>query len=317
MTRRQLPRSAFTLIELLVVIAIIALLMALLLPAVQKVRAAADKMSCQNNLKQIGIALHHFHNDYNTFPASGWTMAGPGNPAGKYVGWRALITPYIEQDNIRARYDTNFHWWEQPNLGLTPIVIKIYWCPSTPDRLQVTSAVAKPPRPAMTFAIPPAGTDYEAIMGVNPAVDPALYGFLANNRSVMHRNSSVAIPHIYDGSSNTIHVAEVAGRPLIYRGRVARYDLANDQGICWADSEGGCSLDGSNQDGSLQALGPILTPRAINATNDNEAYSFHTGGANFLFADGHVQFIRETVDIRVFAALVTRNGGEVVRAEDY
>jgi len=310
-------RTAFTLIELLVVIAIIVLLMALLLPAVQKVRAAADKLRCQNNMKQIGIALHHFHNDYGVFPASGWTVAGPGSPAGKYVGWRALSLQYIEQDNVRKLYDLNVHWWQEPNVSLGGKEVRIFLCPSTADRLPVLSAVAKPPRPAMNFPVPLAATDYEAIMGVQPSVDPLLYGVQASNRSVMYRNSRNTIPQIYDGSSNTIMVVECAGRPTIYWGRVRRLDLANDQGQGWVDSEGAFSLDGSNEDGSLQGLGPILTPRAINATNENEPYSFHPGGANFLFTDGHVTFIRETVKLSVFAALCTRNGTEVVAEDEY
>ena len=310
-------RPAFTLIELLVVIAIIALLMALLLPAIQKVRAAADRMSCASNLRQIGIALHHYHNDYNTLPASGWTVVNSSNPSGKYVGWRAVLTPYIEQDSIRSKYDRNYHWWEEPNLTLAATKVKIYVCPATPDRGEVTSAIAKPPRPAMTFAKPPAPTDYEAIMGVAATVNPTLYSVASVNRSAMFRNSQVKLPHIYDGTHTTILIAETAGRPLTYRGRQARSDIPNDQGICWADSEGGYSLDGSNEDGSLQGLGPVLTPKAINATNFNEPYAFHPMGANFLFADGHVQFIAEQVKLEILAALCTRNASEVVTVEDF
>lgn len=310
-------RPGLTLVELLVAIGVISILMALLLPAVQKVRAAADRMVCQSNLRQLGIALHNYHGDHQAFPASGWTIASPRNPAGKYVGWRAMLTPYIEQDGVRARYDTSVHWWEEPNLSLSGFKIRLFLCPSTPDRPVVTTAVAKPPRPALTFPIVPAGTDYEAIMGVARSVDPILYATAATNRSVMFRNSVININQIYDGSSNTIMVVECAGRPLIYRGRVARPDLANDQGICWTDSEGGFSLDGSNQDGSVQGLGPILTPKAINATNDNEPYSFHPGGANFLFADGSVRYLRDTIGLLPFAALCTRSAGELVDLSEY
>ena len=102
-------RIGFTLIELLVVIAIIAVLTALLLPAVQSARGAAAKAQCQNNQKQIGLALHNFHETNNAFPASGWTMVGPGNPAGKYTGWRPLILPYIEQGKLRQLYDINLN----------------------------------------------------------------------------------------------------------------------------------------------------------------------------------------------------------------
>jgi prepilin-type N-terminal cleavage/methylation domain-containing protein/prepilin-type processing-associated H-X9-DG protein len=307
-------RSAFTLIELLVVVAILGVLLALLLTAVQKVRAAADKMFCQNNLKQIGIALHHFHNDYRVLPPSGWTRAGTANPAGRYVGWRALITPYLEQDSIRNRYDFSVHWWEEPNVTLGGTVVKVFWCPSTPDRLWPTTAVPKPPRPALNLAVPLAGTDYEAIMGVQPTVAPFYNG--PQNRSAMFRNSEIALEHIFDGTSNTILIVECSARPLVYRGRRPRPDLINDQGIGWVDSEGPFSLDGANHDGSLQGLGPILTPRAINATNDNEPYSFHPGGANFLFADGRVVFINERIPLLTFAALCTRSAGEAVLLED-
>ena len=94
-------RAAFTLVELLVVIAIIGVLVALLLPAVQAAREASRRASCQNNLRQVGIALHGFHSAFGVFPASGWTTAGPGNAAGKAVGWRPLVLPYLEQESLQ------------------------------------------------------------------------------------------------------------------------------------------------------------------------------------------------------------------------
>jgi prepilin-type processing-associated H-X9-DG protein len=291
--------------------------MALLLPAIQKVREAANRMLCANNLKQLGIALHNFHNDHRVFPASGWTIAGPGNSAGKYVGWRALLLPYIEQGNLQARYDFTLHWWEEPNLTTAGFAVKVYLCPSVPGRQVVTQAIAKPPRPALTFRVPPGPTDYEAVMGAQPCVDPVLYATQSTSRSLMFRNSAISLGQAPDGTSNTIVLVECAARPLIYRGRIARPDLFNDQGQCWADSEGPFSLDGANADGSLQCLGPLLTPRAVNATNDNEPYSFHAGGINVLFGDGRVQFIRESISLPVFAALVTRAGGEVVSLDDF
>jgi prepilin-type processing-associated H-X9-DG protein/prepilin-type N-terminal cleavage/methylation domain-containing protein len=304
-------RSAFTLVELLTVIAIIGTLVALLLPAVQQARESARRLACQNHLRQLGLALHSFHDTHRVFPASGWTMAGPGNPAGKFVGWRALVLPHLEQKTLHELYDFEAHWWEERNLTAASQRLKIYECPSVPQRLPVASAVAKPPRPAMTFPLPLAPTDYEAIMGVQPSISAERYASPLANRSVLFRNSAVRMVEITDGTSPTIVVVECSGRPLVYRGRTPRLDLANDQGQGWIDSEGPFSLDGASADGSTQGQGPILTPRAMNATNENDPYSFHPGGGSFLFADGHVAFVEQSIPLEVFAALCTRAGGEL------
>jgi prepilin-type N-terminal cleavage/methylation domain-containing protein/prepilin-type processing-associated H-X9-DG protein len=315
---RPHPR-AFTLIELLVVIAIIAILIGLLLPAVQKVRDAAARVQCQNNMKQLGLALHNFHDSHGVFPASGWTMAGPGNPAGKFVGWRPLTLPYIEQENLQKLYDFNSHWWEGTNAVAAAVPVKTFQCPAVPQRADVMSAIAHPPRPAMTFANPIAPTDYEAIMGVhensiNPHLGTTFYN-AGNRSSVMYRNSRTRMTDVADGTSSTIMVVECGARPLVFRNRSAQSGLANDQGIGWADSEGPFSLDGASADGSFEGCG-VDCKLAMNKRNDNEPFSFHSGGANFLFSDGHIQFMRDSVRLPTLAALCTRAGGEVA-AEDY
>jgi len=310
-------RAAFTLIELLVVIAIIAILIALLVPAVQKVREAAARTQCINNLKQLGLALHNFHDTNKVFPASGWTTVGPGNPDGKFVGWRPLTLPYIEQQNLQKLYDFKINWWEGTNATAAGVTVKTYQCPSAPSR-EVMSAIAKTPRPALTFPVPLGTTDYEAVMGVQPAsVDPVLYN--ASNRfSVMYRNSMVKMVTVQDGTSNTIMVVECAARPLVYRNTTARPDLSNDQGICWADSEGPFSFDGASADGTKEGCGPANgCTSAMNRKNDNEPYSFHPGGACILFADGRVQFMNQSIPLMTFAALCTANAGEVANASEY
>jgi prepilin-type processing-associated H-X9-DG protein/prepilin-type N-terminal cleavage/methylation domain-containing protein len=310
-----LTRRALTLIELLVVIAVIAILIGLLLPAVQKVREAAARTQCLNNLKQIGLALHGFHESNQSFPASGWTIAGPGNPDGKFVGWRPLILPYVEQDNLRKIYDFTQNWWDGTNPTVASVPVLLFQCPSVGSRESVLSAVAKPPRSAMTFSTPLAPNDYEAVMGVQPAsINPHLLLPIYDSTSrfsVMSRNSTVRITQVSDGTASTIAVLECAARPKVYRGRSAVATLANDQGIGWADSEGPFSFDGASADGTSEGCGPIGGCTFImNRKNDNEPYSFHSGGINALFADGHVQFVKDSVPIATFAALLTKSAGD-------
>lgn len=315
----RLHRRGFTLVELLVVIAIVGLLVALLLPAVQSAREAARRMQCVNNVRQIGLALHLFHDANQVFPASGWTQAGPGNPAGSFVGWRPLTMPYLEQQNVKELYDFNLNWWEGTNPTVAAIPIKVYRCPSAPQGIEVVTAVAKSPRPAMTFTNPVAPTDYEALMGVHPgAINPhlpvALYNS-TNHVSVMYRNSTTRFADVLDGTSHTVMVVECAARPRVYRKRVALSGLANDQGICWADSEGPFSLHGASADGNTEGCG-LNCALAMNRRNDNEPFAFHPGGSNVLFADGHVQFLKETISLATLAALSTASAGEVIDGKD-
>jgi prepilin-type processing-associated H-X9-DG protein len=125
-----------------------------------------------------------------------------------------------------------------------------------------------------------------------------LYSATQNNRSAMFRNSTVRLTDIFDGTSSTIVIVECAGRPLVYRGRTPRYDLTNDQGQGWIDSEGPFRLDGSKagglSEGCGQASGCVFP---TNQRNDNEPFSFHSGGVNLCFADGHVQFLREGISL--------------------
>jgi prepilin-type N-terminal cleavage/methylation domain-containing protein len=319
--RRTYP-NAFTLIELLVVIAIIGVLVGMLLPAVQSVREAARRAECANNLRQLGLALHGFESAFRVFPASGWTQVGPGNPQGKYLGWRPLILPFVEQTSLRDLYDVSLNWWEGTNLVTASVPVLLFQCPSTPNRGTVLSAIAKSPRPALTVSNPLAPTDYEALMGVQPSnINPHLATPIYNssNRfSAMHRNSTNRFRDIVDGTTNTIALVETSARPFVYRRRVLRTDLNNDQGICWADSEGPFSLDGATRDGNVEGGGPAVgATGGMNCRNDNEVFSFHPAGANFLFLGGQVTFLNESIDLTVLAAMSTRNAGEIVPSDSY
>jgi prepilin-type processing-associated H-X9-DG protein len=242
---------------------------------------------------------------------------GPGNPAGKYVGWRPLLLPFVEQQNVRSLYDINQNWWEQPNITVASIPVRVFRCPSAVRGPDVVSAIAKSPRPALNFANPVAPADYEALIGVQPtSINPHLAWPLYNstNRwSVMYRNSTTRIADILDGTSQTLLIVECSSRPLVFRQRRLQPGMFNDQGISWADSEGAFSVDGASPDGNSEGCGPAGgCVAAMNRKNDNEPFSLHVGGANFLFADGRVQFVAESVPLEVLAALATAQSGEVI-----
>ncbi len=134
----------------------------------------------------------------------------------------------------------------------------------------------------------------------------------ASNRfSVMYRNSSTRLAEVVDGTSSTLAIVECGGRPSVYRQRVLQPSLTNDQGIGWADSEGAFSLDGSSADGTAEGCGKVGgCSVAMNAKNDNEPFSFHTGGSSVVFADAHVAFLSQDMDLNVIAALCTKDAQE-------
>jgi prepilin-type processing-associated H-X9-DG protein/prepilin-type N-terminal cleavage/methylation domain-containing protein len=300
-------RSAVTLIELLVVIAIIAVLIGLLLPAVQKVREAANRMTCTNNLKQIGLALHHFANDHGErLPPDAVTgpfpLAGVTAPGAKHC-WGPFILPYLEQQAVYNLYHWEVSSHELLNQPAVNTQLKVLQCPSAePNRLYLI------PSNGGTAAC----TDYAAMSGVNPVL--AGLGWIdriGNYEGAMPAyNIMVRLTDITDGLSSTALIAEDAGRPKLWQ--AGRYIPGPAIKGPWSAWENGITLQGSTLDGATQP-----GTCAINCTNKQEVYSFHPGGANVLFADGSVHFLKQTIDIRVFARLVTRAGGEVVSASDY
>lgn len=314
MTRAK-RRFAFTLIELLVVVAIIAILMALLLPAVQKVREAANRMTCGNNLKQIGIAMHNFHNDYGTLPPGGINVPASGQSVlgftpGTQHGWGILIFPYMEQDGISKLYRKDRDFRHPDNRPIVTMWLKMFCCPSTDPMIRYDLHTSG------GFANWTAAcSDYGVVNGVRAELCDRVgipHAPGQDALGVLQVNIRNALTDIHDGSSNTMLVTECAGRPDEWRGRM-RFPFGPPPrvgGGGWADRNNEFVLDGSSPDGNTIG-GPTATC-AVNCTNRNEPYGMHPAGCNTLFGDGSVRLMTANTPIYIFAAAVTMSGGEPV-----
>jgi prepilin-type N-terminal cleavage/methylation domain-containing protein/prepilin-type processing-associated H-X9-DG protein len=332
-------RRAFTLIELLVVIAIIGVLIALLLPAVQKVREAANRTSCANNIHQMGIAIHNYHDTHRSLPSGivsklvnpGWRMpAGNCNAAPPEYGpgWSffSLILPYMEQDNLFHSIRFDLPITDPLNDAVRRTLVKTYLCPSdTQGEIVEVYTCGTPPSVTATPMPVSDGAvcSYVGCLGGGNAQNPdplcGCYEWQPFN-GVFHRNSHVRLTDIIDGTSQTVGVGErnsffvqsiwagdIPGTNMIYN--------PNTHPAPYNPQLPGCQ----NWRPAITATVVHSRLYTVNSPNASPAsfHSTHTGGGNFLFMDGSCHFITNNIDLTTMRALCTRNYGEVIPADAY
>jgi len=350
-------RPALTLIELLVAIAIVAVLLGILLPAIQKAREAAYRTRCSNNLKQLGVAYFNYESVNGALPPSGLVDASHATSHTSlhneliFHGWAVFLLPYIEQGALAAQYDMSQSFTSPGNQSVIQSPLSLMLCPSAiHGSLTYSDTILGVPYTAAVGDYAPIfGIESDAVNVLNnppysvnpPYVTNDMLGNAPNNTlgatfqtwqgpaenlaivGEMPVSGSRRITDISDGASNTLLLVEDAGRPEVYhtgpkdtftRNVNAQPSLisSDSSGAGWGDfnaniEEKFSTPDGTGRNGAC----------AINCNNDGETFSFHTGGANTLFCDGSVRFVASNVNIVVWAALITAQGGEVIAAGSY
>jgi prepilin-type N-terminal cleavage/methylation domain-containing protein/prepilin-type processing-associated H-X9-DG protein len=315
-------RKGFTLIELLVVIAIIAILIGLLVPAVQKVRSAAARLSCSNNLKQVGLAAFNYESSYGTFPsginvpqrtqyvASGAltgstaTKFGPAPTPTQFISWPEALFPFLEQQNL---YNTlNLTGSQYGNIGTNTSFagaqpVKTLVCPA--DAL---------PTPAVMLGY--SNYYYGMVSYGGVAGTVSTYYSSATLDGCFYVNSSTKISDISDGTSNTMFFAERFHRDpnwTVAAATTGTADITTFGGWVWTNPTAMEDLTLGTQVPINWMIPAGLTGYAATDTRLNAIGSGHTGGANVCFADGSVHFLTSSTSLAVLEAAGTRAGGEV------
>ena len=295
-TQRACRARGFTLIELLVVIAIIAILIALLLPAVQQARDAARRTANRNNLKQLGIALHNYHETHNMFPP-GWIGASSGtaNVEGNSgFGWGTLILPQLEQRPLHERIDFSQSMTAPVNAVARTTVLSVFRNPSdpSPDFWTIDDEATGAP----LLRLPTA--NYIGNFGTTELADceGKPVGFQCRGNGMFHHNSSIRMRDVRDGTSNTYHVGE---RKTNERATPA-----------WHSTWVGVVPGG--EEAFARILG--IADHTVNygGAHLDDFSSYHSAGAFFLFVDGRVRFISANMSLQIHQALATRAGEEIV-----
>lgn len=294
------PRDGFTLVELLVTIGVIAILVGLILPAVQQVRAAAARVSCQNNLKQLALALHHYHAAFGELPPGHEPERTPAQPPLPFSGWHLRITPFVEQ---QAVWDQALEDYKADPTGLGArhrgerTLVPVFQCPAD-SRVRIL-------QPEFLTKRPMAFTSYLGVSGTN----------LFTRDGVLFSGSAVRLEHVTDGTSQTLMIGE--------RPPADRFAYGN-----WYQAYGQRDDGSPNNVLGARELVIFMYPmrcstgpyhfgpgRLTNPCDDFHFWSLHPGGANFAYADGSVHFLKYSAASSL-PKLATREGGEQVELPD-
>jgi prepilin-type N-terminal cleavage/methylation domain-containing protein/prepilin-type processing-associated H-X9-DG protein len=305
---RRLARSAFTLIELLVVIAIIGILIALLLPAVQKIRAAAARLQCSNNLKQWGLAMHNYHDAQGTLP-----IGARNNPR---QTWVIFLWPYMEQDPLANGLNLNTQQFYTPPAtvyftlnGRTGAKVSQYYCPSD-NGSDLDDAGAQYQRRRGNYVV-----NWGQVYYDNPPAQsvPGAAPF-AHMNGKRNTPSHTHFTDITDGLSNTLLMSEYL-MAKSHKDNDWRGDIQNDDGVfkfMTFNTPNSTAPDVVNW--SIPDNDPLM-PVISAGVQHNTARSRHTGGVNASLCDGSVRFIQNSISLATWRAMGTMNGNEVVSSD--
>ena len=278
---------------MVVVIAVIGTLMALLLPAVQKAREASRRIGCTDHLKQIGLALHAYHDAHGTLPM-GYSHE-PGYARGGF-GWAAAILPHVEQGPLFDALNFDLPAWSAENATVCPTAVGLYLCPS-----DETSQQGHLDRDGFRYAT----SSYVASFGPGD-MD---FGDPEDRRGLFSRNSGTRFGGVTDGLSQTLAAGERHN---------GRFSVLSGGGHLYAETVWvGAIKEDPDDDHGHTTLFQAGHPPSSPAMDDRDAASRHDGGTNFAFGDGSVRFLKDSIALDVYRALSTRAGGEVIGADQY
>lgn len=322
-------RRGFTLIELLVVIAIIGVLIGLLLPAVQKVREAANRMKCQSHLKQIGLALHNYESSHGRLPAGYLSTAGVGyrdaqtGDWGPGWGWLAILLPYVEQENLFRSLRWDLPCWDATNSTQVKLPVPIYLCPSAtnPDTTVAITDINMNVWQNAVFA----RANYVHNVGWNDIwSSPATTNYediVTGCNGVMYRNSRIRFADITDGLSNTVfagertpYLADAVWPGVVPGAKHYSYNqyASSGTGGPGINYDNAGSYVGANSGPSIYESPQIIHPPNWPGGHTDQMHSQHTGGCNVLMGDGSVRFVEDNIRFSIWQAMCSRSNGEII-----